>query len=58
MPDLYSEAGEETVVDYSPTGGDSSPQDIAKAFCALTTEQQQQFTDEVGVGGSQDFPAV
>jgi hypothetical protein len=56
--DLFSEAGEETVVDYSPTGGDGSPQDIAKAFRAMTTDQQQQFADEVGVGGSQDFPAV
>jgi hypothetical protein len=46
------------VVDYSTTGGDGSPQDIAKAFCAMTTEQQQQFAEEVGVGGSQDFPAV
>jgi hypothetical protein len=55
--DLYSEAGEETVVDYS-AGGDGSPQDIAKAFHAMTTDQQQQFADEVRVGGSQDFPAV
>jgi hypothetical protein len=56
--DLYSEVGDETVVDYSTTGGDGSPQDIAKAFRAMTTKQQQQFADEVGVGGSQDFPAV
>jgi hypothetical protein len=56
--DLYSEAGEETVVDYPTTSGDGSPQDIAKAFRAMTMEQQQQFAEEVGVGGSQDFPAV
>jgi hypothetical protein len=54
MQDYMSNADDETLVKWSPSALTDSVQGTAQAFRALTMEQKQAFTEEIGVGSSQE----
>ena len=58
--DLLSEADGETLVDYTPMPSTSStsPQEVIRAYQALSLDEKQQFVDELSTEDNQGFPTV
>ena len=59
--DLLSEADGETLVDYTPMPTPSStspPQEVIRAYQALSLDKKQQFVDELSTEDNQGFPTV
>ena len=58
--DLLSEADGETLVDYTlmPTTSSTSPQEVIRAYQALSLDEKQQFVDELSTEDNQGFPTV
>ena len=58
--DLLSEADGETLVDYTPASSASStsPQEVIRAYQALSLDEKQQFVDELSTEDNQGFPNV
>ena len=57
--DLLSEDGE-TLVDYTsmPSTSATSPQEVIRAYQALSLDEKQQFVDELSTEDNQGFPTV
>ena len=57
--DLLSEDGD-TLVDYTPmpTNSTTSPQEVIRAYQALSLNEKQQFVDELSTEDNQGFPTV
>ena len=58
--DLLSEADGETLVDYTPmpVNSSTSPQEVIRAYQALSLDKKQQFVDELSTEDNQGFPTV
>ena len=58
--DLLSEADGETLVDYTPMPSalSTSPQEVIRAYQALSLDEKQQFVDELSTEDNQGFPTV
>ena len=58
--DLLSEADAETLVDYTPmpAASSTSPQEVIRAYQALSLDEKQQFVDELSTEDNQGFPTV
>ena len=58
--DLLSEADGETLVDYTPMPSTSStsPQEVIRAYQALSLDEKQQFIDELSTEDNQGFPTI
>ena len=58
--DLLSEADGETLVDYTPTPAlsSTSPQEVIRAYQALSLNEKQQFVDKLSTEDNQGFPTV
>ena len=58
--DLLSEADGETLVDYTPmpTASSTSPQEVIRAYQALSLDEKQQFVDELSTEDNQGFPTI
>ena len=55
--DLLSEADGETLVDYTPMPS-TSPQEVIRAYQALSLDEKQQFVDELSTEDNQGFPTI
>ena len=57
---LLSEADGETLVDYTPAppSKSTSPQEVIKAYQALSLNEKQQFVDKLSTEDNQGFPNV
>ena len=58
--DLLSETDRDTLVDYTPAPASSStsPQEVIRAYQALSLNEKQQFVDELSTEDNQGFPTV
>ena len=58
--DLLSEADTETLIDYTPmsSASSTSPQEVIRAYQALSLDEKQQFVDELSTEDNQGFPTV
>ena len=58
--DLLSEADGDTLVDFTPTPMPSftSPQEVIRAYQALSLSEKQQFVNELSTEDNQGFPTV
>ena len=58
--DLLSEANGETLVDYTPMSASlaTSPQEVIRAYQALSLNEKQQFVNELSMEENQGFPNI
>ena len=58
--DLLSEADGDTLVDFTPapTPFSTSPQEVIRAYQALSLNEKQQFVDELSTEDNQGFPTI
>ena len=61
LQDQLTDAGDATLVDWTPQANEANPMDdTVRAFRAFSVDQQQQFVQQIGLANSQeqDFPDV